>query len=132
MESVQKTVDLADNALAAIYEITKRPSSNAETDDLSCLTQSICNTILSGSNENIAMEDIEEDHQPQKPISQFKTAAELLHSNMNQKQNNNSGYNSSGTARKLLGAKRRAFDRKPNESGGGYRDEGRDINTEFR
>lgn len=130
MESVQKTVELADNALEAIHEITKGPSGNAENDDLSHLTQSIVNTIIGGSNENIGlgMEGIEEET---KSTNQFKTAAELHYSNINQKQNN-SGYNSAGSSRKLLGAKRRAFDRKSNESGGGYRDEGRDINTEFR
>ena len=145
MESIQKTVDTADSALVAIHEIIKGSNTNnaGDSDDLIYLTQSICNTLISksDSNENIHMEIAEEDEQ--KPANPFMTAKQALVKNIGQRalgqsSNNsnmstNSSYNPSMQARKLLGAKRRFVDPKSNESCGnsGYRDEGRDINTEF-
>ena len=145
MESIQKTVDTADSALVAIHEIIKGSNTNnaGDSDDLIYLTQSICNTLISksDSNENIHMEIAEEDEQ--KPANPFMTAKQALVKNIGQRalgqsSNNsnmstNSSYNPSMQARKLLGAKRRFVDPKSNESSGnsGYRDEGRDINTEF-
>jgi hypothetical protein len=145
LESIQKTVDLADSALAAIHEISKGSNItniNGDSDDLTCITQSICNTLISksDSNENISMEVVEDD---QKPINPFMTAKQALTKNIGQRSlgqsfnnncNNNSSYNPSLQARKLLGAKRRFVDPKSNDTGGNsiYRDEGRDINTEFR
>jgi hypothetical protein len=145
LESIQKTVDLADSALAAIHEISKGSNItniNGDSDDLTCITQSICNNLISksDSNENISMEVVEDD---QKPINPFMTAKQALTKNIGQRSlgqsfnnncNNNSSYNPSLQARKLLGAKRRFVDPKSNDTGGNsiYRDEGRDINTEFR
>lgn len=141
LESVQKTVDMADSALAAIHEITKGSSNSCgDSDDIICLTQSICNTLItkSDSNENIHMEIVEDD---QKPANPFMTAKQALAKNIGQRalgqsnaNSHNNSYNPAMQARKLLGAKRRFVDPKANESGGnsGYRDEGRDINTEFR
>lgn len=86
--------------------------------------------------------EIVEDEQ-QKPSNPFMTAKQALAKNIGQRtlggqssstsnHTNNSSYNPAMQARKLLGAKRRFTDQqKPNESSG-YRDEGRDINTEFR
>lgn len=143
LESIQKTVDLANSALAAIHEITSsKNNSSGDSDDLICLTQSICNTLISksDSSDNVNMEIVEDDQQ--KPSNPFMTAKQALAKNVGQRtlggtasnynsNNNNNSYNPSMQARKLLGAKRRFTDQKPNESNG-YRDEGRDINTEFR
>lgn len=134
---------MADSALAAIHEISKGTGNNTgDSDDVICLTQSICNTLISKSelNENIHHMEIVEDNQ--KPANPFMTAKQALAKNIGQRalgqqSSNNSttsSYNPSMQARKLLGAKRRFVDPKSNETDGnsGYRDEGRDINTEFK
>lgn len=134
---------MADSALAAIHEISKgsnHTNNTGDSDDLICLTQSICNTLItkSESNENIHHMEIVEDDQ--KPANPFMTAKQALAKNIGQRalgqpsNNTTSSYNPSMQARKLLGAKRRFVDPKSNETDGnsGYRDEGRDINTEFK
>lgn len=68
----------------------------------------------------------------------FMTAKQALARNINQRatsqqSSGSSSYNPAAQARKMLGAKRRFVDPKgTSESPAGYRDEGRDINTEFR
>lgn len=118
---------MADSVLAGI----QNTSSNNSEDQIGTLTQSICDTLISASSSN---ENINEDYRAQ---NSFLTAKQALIRNMNQKGTGNgmgqssSGYNPANQARKLLGAKRRFNDPKgSNESN--YRDEGRDINTEFR
>lgn len=130
MESVQKSVNLADSVLAAIQ---LKPGNNNDEDLVGGLTQSICNTLISASS---STENISEVTEELKPQNQFQTARQLSLKNQAQKIHGSagtgtqSGYNPASQARKLLGAKRR-FNDPPKESSG-YRDEGRDINTEFR
>ena len=138
MDSVQKTVDLADTVLASIRKGGNEV--NNEGDDLISLANSIDNTSINanGSNESISLLD---DSKPINSNNPFMTAKQALARNINQKSGNNapqssagpSSYNPAAQARKMLGAKRRFVDPKSsNEQTGGYRDEGRDINTEFR
>lgn len=117
------------------------PTSNySDNDDLIELANSIdntsINTVNNGSNESISLLD---DAKPSN--NPFMTAKQALVRNANQKQqqqyngSSSSSYNPAAQARKMLGAKRRFVDPKSsagNEAQGGYRDEGRDINTEFR
>ena len=146
IDSVQSTINLADSALAAIHEKSKgngNDSSNSNSsidDEVISLTQSINNAIINASNSN-GNDNVQVVENP------FMTAKQALAKNIGQRSlgqshsnananannpnNNNNSYNPAVQARKLLGAKRRMVDPKSNESGG-YRDEGRDINTEFR
>ena len=139
LDSVQKTVDLADDVLASLRK-SAPTANNSDNDDLIELANSIDNTSINtvnGSNETISLLD------DAKPANNpFMTAKQALVRNANQKQqqqyngSSSSSYNPAAQARKMLGAKRRFVDPKSiagNEAqGGGYRDEGRDINTEFR
>ena len=139
--------------MAAIHNNFKGNNSNINNynhdDDIICLTQSINNTILNsrnnGSDENIHISTGNNDIQIHES-NPFMTAKQALARNINNKQlghssnigntgnSNASSYNSSMQARKLLGAKRRFVDPKSNgaNESDNYRDEGRDINTEFR
>ena len=135
---MQKTVDLADDVLASIRK-TGCDFIN-ENDDLISLAHSIDNTSINvnGSSESISLLD---DNKPTNSNNPFMTAKQALARNTNQTQKSgntpqytgSNSYNPAAQARKMLGAKRRFVDPKSgNETSGGYRDEGRDINTEFR
>lgn len=135
MDSVQKTVALADKALASISK-----SFNDDGEDLISLARSIDNTCITanGSNENIRMLDESKSLNTNNPFMTAKQALSRIANQKSTSQQQNFGssnsYNPSMQARKLLGAKRRFVDPKnSNETSSvGYRDEGRDINTEFR
>lgn len=112
---------MADRGLTSILQ-----KSRSNDEELIDLTQSI-----------MISESIEDDFNP-KPQNQFQTAKQLSIKNSYQKSNtssttstSNNCYNPALQARKLLGSKRRFNEPKGNNESG-YRDEGRDINTEFR
>ncbi len=137
MESVQRTVDLADSILADIQQTNQKSGKSAENDD--DIIGSICNNLKSTLNsvENIppeATEDLRGQNQFQtaKQLSMMNAAAQRSTNNTNTNAQSSNSYNPALQARKLLGAKRRFNDPQPKESSSGYRDEGRDINTEFK
>lgn len=130
---------MADSALAAIQQKPRNNNIN-EDDVMGGLTQSICDTLISGgasdSCEN--MPETTEDFMANlKTQNQFQTAKQLNMKNQAQKNNNpqstsssSNAYNPALQARKILGAKRR-FPETATPKEPVYRDEGRDINTEF-
>lgn len=124
-------MELVDSALAAIQQ--KHGNNTNEDDAIGGLTQSICNTLISAHSSCENMPESTEDFMANlKAQNQFQTAKQLNMKNLAQKNNSstntNNSYNPAVQARKILGAKRR-FPETPKEPG--YRDEGRDINTEF-
>jgi len=140
LDSVQKTVNLANKVLSSI-----RKGGNDfynENEDLITLAQSIDSASINacGSSEGISLLD---DSKPANSNNPFMTAKQALARNNNQKAGNGtpqssssglSSHNPAAQARKMLGAKRRFVDPKSTNEPppSGYRDEGRDINTEFR
>ncbi len=141
-EENDAAVYAADSAFAAIHDILNHKTpSECKDEDLIDLTQSINNAIIGHGNDmEVSAVDNDEGKAQSNP---FMTAKQALIKNIGNNRNNSnsssssssSGYNPSMQARKLLGAKRRFVDPKSNgndASHSNYRDEGRDINTEFR
>ena len=129
---------MADSILADIQQTSQKGGNSTENDE--DIIGSICNNLKStlSSVENIPPEATED----LRVQNQFQTAKQLSMMNAAAQRSTNSSYNTSAQssnsynpalqARKLLGAKRRFNDPQPKESSSGYRDEGRDINTEFK
>jgi len=128
--NIKDQIGLADSIFAAINEEYCNSSGGSEAADVSDLTQAVRDANLARNHESNS--------------NPFMTARQALSKNLasgkvgnssagaSNASVSNSGYNPSAQARKLLGAKRRCFESTRNESAlSTYKDEGRDISTEF-